>query len=359
MQKLFTATYGSKLYGTSTETSDTDLKTIYLPSLDSLMLCKNPPVYKMRYDANGDSIGPNVPTPDNGTEEEFFPLQTFARDFLKGQTYALEVANAAYQAEHEYQVQFFGDSDTVNLTRQFISLLVEHFTTSNVSSMMGFAKKQTFDYVYRGERLAFAKKLQDILNGVVAKVFYLEADEDDGSFAKICKLSHSLDFDNPGVTVLDYLLKESGLSEGVVENNNRVLRAINLNGRLYSETTSVHHLSEVVQKLINSYGTRSHQASLSNIEYKSMSHAIRVYHQSLEILETSKITFPPPNADFLLDVKQGKISLDQIIPILKELEEQAQEKLMTTKVQSLTRTLREALESNTLQVLKRLYERDF
>lgn len=335
MQKLFTVTYGSKLYGTSSPTSDTDLKTIYLPSLDELMLCKKAGIFKIRLDASGGQVPSKDPMPENGVEEEFFPFQTFARGFLGGQTYALEVAHAVNQRQ---QVEFFGDVGTQNLMKEFIKTLISEFTTNNVSSMVGFAKKQTYDYVYRGERLAFARRLLSLL----------ESQRNQRSLGDVPS-----DVRYP--TVLDFLSAESGLPLGTVENNNRVLRAIDLNGRLYSETTSVEHLYGVVKKMIDKYGTRSQQASLTDVEYKSMVHAVRIYDQSLELLETGKISFPRPNADLLLEIKNGNYTLAMLTEMLKRADAEIGSKLKETKFMPLTAQYEHAIDELVLSVVKQLY----
>ena len=350
MQKLFTVTYGSKLYGTSTSMSDTDLKTVYLPSLDELMLCKKQNIFKVRLTAAGNKVPDKEPMPNNGVEEEFFSLQTFTSDFLSGQTYALEVANAANQG----LVTFYGSAELQIIIKEFISTLVKDYTTNNVSSMVGFAMKQTFDYVYRGERLRAAEDIQLLLSEALNELTddFPEMDHQSIDFAKLIRLAETFD-DN--TTVLDFIAEKANLPIGSVENNNRVLRALSLNGRLYSETTSIHHLQGVLQKQIDSYGVRSKQASLSNLEFKSMSHALRVYAQSLEILDNGTITFPSKNAIFLLKVKNGDISIEELAPILKNFEVSVQEKMKTTNVQFYSYELKEQLNLYLLKTLRMLY----
>lgn len=94
MKNLFTVQYGSKLYGTSTATSDTDLKVVYLPSIEDLLMLRKPKIFKIRQDADGNRItDERASMPDGGVETEYFPLQTFVADFVQGQTYALKPAN--------------------------------------------------------------------------------------------------------------------------------------------------------------------------------------------------------------------------------------------------------------------------
>ncbi|WP_407305363.1 hypothetical protein, partial [Acinetobacter sp.] len=53
---FLTITYGSKLYGTSTPTSDTDEKVVYVPALSDMLIGKKPPIYKERFYADGQPI---------------------------------------------------------------------------------------------------------------------------------------------------------------------------------------------------------------------------------------------------------------------------------------------------------------
>src|SRR5664279_214291 len=89
---LYQVTYGSKLYGTSTPTSDTDLKSVYLPAIDDLLLGKKLVATKTRVDEHGVKVPDKDSMPDRGVENEYIPFQTFVRDFVRGQTYAVEIA---------------------------------------------------------------------------------------------------------------------------------------------------------------------------------------------------------------------------------------------------------------------------
>lgn len=317
MQKiLFTIEYGSRLYGTATPTSDTDKKAIYLPELDALLLGKKSEIYKARFDAEGNTLGVNDNMPANGVETEFIPLQTFVRDYLNGQTYALETA-------HAYRL--FGESGYM---KDLANELIAGFTTSNVKAMTGFAAKQTFDYVKRGERLNAAKKLLEILSEVPG--------------------NYTLD------EVMGRVAEKTGLNIVPVEKP-AGMRGLELNGRVYLETTKISHLVPVIQKLIDSYGERSITASLSSTEWKSMSHAIRVYQQAIELLQTGRITFPRPNAVQLLEIKEGKIPGEEVKQLLSRLEAAVESALITTHLPEKTPELSQALEEWLLKKLRELY----
>lgn len=295
MNKLLRVVYGSKLYGTNTPTSDTDLKVVYLPNFSDVLLGKRLASTKKRVDAMGDPITDDkAPMPDGGEETEYIPFQTFVRDFLGGQTYALEMV-----------FNELGKPDTDIWVKE----LAANFLTANVSSMAGFAKKQTMDYVYRGQRLAYARRILEAIDEVarLAVGFYMISEP-------------RLDTTVEGVALLDRMVGLTGVELGTTTNNNRVLRTMLLNGREYLETTRLDHLRAAVLKLIGSYGERSERAGEEDVDWKSLSHAVRVFQQAEELLTTGKMTFPRTNAAELLAIKQGRVDPEEVRAQLAELE---------------------------------------
>jgi hypothetical protein len=304
--ELFKTVYGSKLYGTSTPTSDTDEKVVYLPSFEDVLLGRKLQTYKKRFNADGSPLADDgTPMPDNGVETEYVPFQTFCRDYLNGQTYALEVvmAHCGKPGAPEWMVELNKD-----------------FTTCNVASMAGFAMKQTFDYVHRGRRLEKARQVLEVLEFWSATLDDLE-NMDPGSYMK-----KRLDTVLPeGEKLLHTVAREAGLELGTSVNNNRTMETLKLNGREYLETTDLKQLELAVSKLVNEYGDRSQRAAADKVDHKSLSHAVRVYEQALELLTVGKMSFPRLNVGYLLNVKQGKMDADEVKARLLELEEQVTE----------------------------------
>ena len=333
---LFVVTYGSKLYGTSTPTSDTDLKTVYLPRLDDVLLGKRLVNTKTRADVNGMRVPDDQPMPDGGVENEFIPFQVFVRDFVQGQTYAVECAYAILA-----QGPFAFDKRSLR-EFQLVEELVEKFSNNEVYSMVSFAQKQTFDYVKRGERLNEALKVQKALREAL------------GWFARgsVPRLDSVME---TGETALDWVALQTGLKTGVSVNNNKSQRTLELNGRSYLESTRLDHILEQVRKHVEKFGDRSTKAAEVDVDYKSLSHAVRVYQQSIELLETGKITFPRPNAGELLFIKQGKQELEFTKELLVELDAEVLEKMAASTVRRRTPALEAAAEQWLLQALRELF----
>jgi predicted nucleotidyltransferase len=336
---LFEVVYGSRLYGTDTAKSDTDLKSVYLPSINDLLLGKKLSIFKTRVDSDGQPVPDKQPMPDNGVENEFFPLQTFVRDFVAGQTYALEMVHFITQGPRpeDTESQFVFDT---------LQELVQKFGNAEVYSMVGFAAKQTLDYVHRGARLNEAKAVLVEIK-IVQKLFAVQYNP---------KFETRLDSStNDGTLVLDMISTRTGLKQGTVTNNGKTLRTLEMNGRSYSETTSLQHLEEQVQKLIDKYGERSAQAGEAAVDYKSLSHAVRVYQQAIELLDTGKITFPRSNAAELLKIKSGQADLEEVKELLKNLDEEVLQKIENSEVRRKTPELVQESEKWLLEVLRKLY----
>lgn len=338
-QDMFKVVYGSKLYGTSTPTSDTDEKVVYLPALSDMLLGKKLTIYKERFDAEGNRIGDGFTMPDNGVETEYFPLQTFVRDFVNGQTYALEMAYA-----------FADQPGPVNYAREMVREMVEKFSNAEVYSMVGFAMKQTFDYVRRGERLNAAKAMLEVVKKYQALYDPRTSRQEDGH-----EIIPRLDTVYNGLPLLDHLAKELGLETEVLTNGKKPQNSLKLNGRNYMETTTLEHLYNQLEKVVKQFGDRTNAAAETEVDFKSLSHAVRVYQQAIELLDTGRITFPRTNAEFLLRVKQGKEDLEQVKRLLMALDDEVQEKIASSTLRKKTPELQAEAEQWLQACLMELY----
>lgn len=342
---LAVCTYGSHLYGTNSETSDYDFKAITLPNYRDLLLAHKPKVERFRFDVHGNTLSDHETMPANGWEAEHTPVQKFAQDFLGGQTYAIEFAFAFLQGFSKEHI--VTNSDKVRSFDMYtlVHALVHDFKHQNVQGMVGFAVKQTLDYVHRGERLNTARALLSALDLVL------------DSFAGMSNEAVRLDSIMPRTktTVLSFLADTCALKISKSENNGRTLLTLELNGRSYLETTAVTHLHGAVSKLISKYGVRSTAASESDVDWKSLSHAVRVYQQVLEYLSTGWITFPRPNAEYLLKIKQGLETAEVVRELLVDLDADVKDAMEVTKLPKVDSAMNTALDNLLFTWLNNLY----
>jgi hypothetical protein len=79
--------------------------------------------------------------------------------------------------------------------------------------------------------------------------------------------------------------------------------------------------------MYENYGARAKLAEQSQgVDWKALSHAVRVGTEAMELLTTGNITFPRPDAPYLVMIKTGKIPYKTVaedIEVLLESVEQA------------------------------------
>ena len=349
-QVLAKIIYGSRLFGTSTATSDFDYKAVVLPGLDRLMLGKKTSVLTERFTAEHERVPAGESMSANGYETEFTPIQKFVADYLSGQAYAVEFVYAMRcniskptdigSTEYRWYTWF----------QQFCIVLSDSFKHKNVTGMVGFALKQTLDFVKRGERLNAAQAVMGRLQRLMLLV---------PSTGKLPRLDDLLPESmqaaaGHGSKYLDYVAGSNALI-GEAQNNNSVMRTLEINGRAYCETTTLEHFRTALQKLIDSYGDRSTAASKTDIDWKSLSHAVRVYQQIIELLNTGYITFPRPNAAQLLDIRLGNIDREIVKELLRSLDAEVLLLRETSTLAEVTPEFIEQAEAELLYWLKLVY----
>lgn len=323
---LFSCLYGSRLYGTSTPTSDLDWKHIVLPPLDSLLLGNG-----VKNKDKKTNTEKNARNTQDDVDETFIPIQAFARDYYAGQTYALELA-WAMEGDHAKQTfGIIGDTDALRWYSvtgdtkhlyfyQFVRELREKFLTSNIKAMMGYAVNQASLYSFKGERLNVVRE---------AAMIFAHADEyykEDGlqlkdflGAPKFAGLFADLAAKYPKY----FRIQDYDIGAGVMKPCYYILE------KCLPHTNTIKHTMDVLDTLIKKYGTRANEASADNVDWKAMMHALRICNQGVKLLETGRISFPFEQAyvDKLLSIKRGEVPLEvvttelnQKLDKLKELE---------------------------------------
>lgn len=276
MDKIVEMTFGSHLYGTNSPSSDKDYKGVYLPSLNEMLLGSFPK--SINENSKLDSSKKNTST---DTDREFYSLHYFLELARKGETVALDMLHAPPSA-------------WLTSTPKW-EYLVEHrsmFYTKNLSSLVGYARKQAAKYGVKGSRLAEAKRVLYVLQE---------------------SMKH-------GVRVHDILnFLPTGEHCGVMEAEG--VKFYNVCGRKLTLNAYVHHYIPMVENFIKNYGDRARQAeSNEGIDWKAVSHAFRAAYQVRGILRDGGFTYPLPYTDFIKDVKSGKLHfMNEVAPKLDAL----------------------------------------
>lgn len=328
---LFRVLTGSRLYGTSTEKSDFDYKAVVLPPLDELLL--NYRVTNRKEKPEGTKAGDKMQAGE--TETEYLPLQVFMDDFFSGQTYALEIAFAVKQNLHEVPLDA-----SMSQMRNMMTEMIDRFLTSNVKKMVGYAVSQSQMYGLKTERYSTLKKAVEILSGHVA---YFSADEVLG------------DADSTLFALLELKHVKSVMIENA-RGGSELAPAIDVVGKKYPYTNKIRTVLDSLLILLDGYGARVAQFDGEGVDWKALSHAIRITEQVVELSTTGKLEFPRPNSDYLRKVKNGEVALDDATNYLQEVFDKVDDAVKHSKLRDRTPELEAEFKQWKLKQLYSLYE---
>lgn len=281
--------FGSKLYGTSVPTSDTDVKIIFLPSLRDVILQKSNNVPKEDLFAPTETI----------KDIEYISLHKYMHLLCTGQTMALDLLFTP--KEYILQSSPIWEAIVSNKLR---------FINKGVAAMLGYAKAQSYKYSKKGQRYNEVSKLLNRLKiGFVGRETFTlnhilcHADLAEFEFISFCEI------------------------EGA---NKQMEKAIDVLGKKFALHHRKEYIIEQLESLAESYGERAKEAArFEEKDWKALYHAVRIGEEAKELLTTGAITFPRPEAQLLLDIRLEKIPF-KLVSELIDNNLAAIEKLMTT-----------------------------
>lgn len=282
---LFEVPFGSHLYGTNGPNSDLDFKVVCLPSLETILM--NTKVTNRKVTPEGKTEGQKMLAGE--AEYEYIPLQIFLDDFFNGQTYAIEIAFAVLGNDH------FEDTTV----KHWIQTLVDKFLTRNVTKMVGYAVSQSRNYGLKTERYNSLKEAIRTLDE------YSTMNVNDG---KISTLNHTnilMSLESIKHVKMTQIANGGGGTE--------MVPAIDICGKEFPLTVQVGTVIKSLKGSIAKYGDRVKQYDGQGVDWKALSHAIRITSQVLDLCEFGKIQYPLPYAGYLREVKEGQIDLSHAL----------------------------------------------
>jgi predicted nucleotidyltransferase len=291
--------FGSHLYGTNTLQSDHDYKSVYIPPAIDILL-------QRVIGATGNrikTIEGNKNKPED-IDDEAYSLQRYLYLLAEGQTVAVDML---FATKPLISTPVW---DEIRANKNL--LLTKHST-----AFVKYCQAQAAKYGVKGSRVAAAKK---------AKEFFEIGVKNLGSTAKVEEVSSYM------INIFDehttLITKETtpGKTETYFECCNRMVGFKN----------TLKEAASIYTRIYDEYGKRAKLAEKNeNIDWKALSHAVRVANEAIELLSTSNVTFPLPNAKHILDIKLGKLSYKEVATEIEEL-------LVQVEKASLVSNLRES-----------------
>lgn len=306
---LFISQVGSFLYGTNSEKSDTDIKGVFLPDLDELILNKAPKHYNFK---TGNNFERNT---KDDIDVTFYSLQYFLDLASKGETNVLDML-FAYTNENAI---IFKDELWNVLIKN-----VDKVVTRNVNSYLGYCKSQCIKYSVKGDKLNNYRVFESF-----CKEYYEEKNENGAPITLNTALKNFANLNEnelPKVgddrKVFSSCATNTTISFGehtyfVTADNKEVY--LQISGVKFQLQDSIKSSYHKVSKVIGSYGQRAENAASDNgADFKAISHAVRVLFQTEELLTTGMIKFPLKQGEFVKSIKykQTDMKYDDIIDFI-------------------------------------------
>lgn len=306
MHKILELKFGSHLYGTDTENSDLDLKAIYLPTAYEICLGS--------YKKTITTVRPKREGERNNKEDvdiEIFSLDRYLDLLLQGQTVALDILFAPeYMRTH---CSYKGWEIMKDIYDNRFELL-----NKNVNAFVGYARQQAAKYGQKGFRVHGMRATLDFLANYPDHIKLIDIGED--------VIAQWI-----AATGNEHL--QVSMFKGPA---GQLAPHLNVCGKSLPFHVTVKYARAHVQRRFDEFGHRALMAEKNEgIDYKALSHAVRVNGEAQELLETGFITFPRPDRETLLKIKLGKMPYQEVANLIEE-------GLENLKVSQAKSTLRES-----------------
>lgn len=305
MKILIKAVAGSHLFGTNTEKSDHDYKGVFLPTKRELLLGE----YKDSIShSTGDDFSRNTKA---DIDTELYSVRKFFKMLRNGDTAALELLFTPDEMIIEKSPEW-----------DFIVSKRAELLSSKVNALIGYARQQANKYGIKGSRMGELSKVIELLKSLEKEFDFPNA-----------KLKHNWDRITAEIKNFDHV----HLIKLPVKYNDEMdgMPALDILGKKFDYHTQFSTVLETMKKIYKNYGQRAREAKKNNgIDWKALSHAVRVCLQGIELMSTERISLPhkKENIDLLLNIKLGKIDYKEVAEII---ESKLEELELVTKTSNL------------------------
>lgn len=276
MKIMFKTKFGSHLYGTNTENSDTDYKGVFKCDLDDIILKKDKKVISQTTKIGGGTIH-GVRNEATDVETEFKEIREFIKDCQDGQTYALDMLFAPKDCWLESTPDW-----------EYIVSHRDKLLSKNVEPYIGYCRQQAGKYGLKGSRLG----------ELIRVIEFLKKQSDHDKLGEVVDYLGKSEF----VEVVEIECPRPHGETPIKE------KFLNVLGKKFQFNR---HIKEILVSLLHmqeKYGSRAKQAQQNEgIDWKAISHAYRCCNQLKELAQTGAIKFPLDSAPYLLRIKKGEI----------------------------------------------------
>ena len=292
---LYITEYGSKLYGTDNEKSDTDYKGIFVSPLDDVLLKKDKEHYT--------SKATKVKNTKDDVDIQLFSLHKFFELLKKGETGALDLLFSMFSPSIVYKDELFVET---------IKMYHKQFLNKKIHSFTGYAVGQAKKYGIKGTRY---KELQDFKKHFEILNLTDTLDTIFPEFREYFKINN---------TKYLKMIQAPGPKTGTGD-----IEYVEILGKKFSGAVSISYFLDRIHQI--NFGHRVKEAS-KGVDYKALSHSVRVLFEVEELLDTGFITFPLKEKETVKNVKENKTPLKETMKFINFKLDEVKNKLDESKL---------------------------
>lgn len=293
VQVLYCTVSGSKLYGTDNPGSDLDVKFIFKPTREDVLL---------KRDKEHIKIGAQTKEKNTKDDIDFdgYSIYKFLNLLKKSETGAIDILFSMWRTD-TIIYEDFDFTDTIKSN-------YKSFLNSNMKAFIGYALGQSKKFGIKGARYNelddFVKfleeKTQNTTGVKLEKYFDIFHDYINGTDSKYIKIVTA-----PGP-------RGSGEYKDI--------EYLSVLGKLFAGSNTFEYALERINLLYKQFGNRTKTiaSTTSKTDFKALSHALRIALEVKELLETEFIKFPLKDRELLKDIKAGKTDITWTIDQIEE-----------------------------------------
>jgi hypothetical protein len=270
--------FGAHLYGTATPKSDLDLKTVFIPPAQDIIL--------QRIIEHNRTDRPKTAGEKNTAEDidhEYFSLHRYLTLLAEGHTLALDMLFAPAESMVQTASPIWHD----------IVANRERLLSRKVVKFVHYCETQAKKYGIKGSRIHAVRHLLR---------WFAEAIDEHGPKTRLDAVMPSLT-----AMVQQQQLQHTRFVP-ITQVGGQVIMHLECCDLKASARQRLDDACMIYQRVMDRYGQRALQAECNeNIDWKALSHSVRIGTEAIELLETGWITFPRPDAAHLLNIKLGQL----------------------------------------------------
>lgn len=297
MRTLATVIHGSHLFGTATETSDVDRKSVVVREPIDILLGRVNVSW-----IEGTKADQRARNTSEDEDHEFHDLLRYVNLLAQGQPVAIEML---FAPDRFHLVE---PDPAWRLLRDNIDKVI----SKECGKFLGYCRRQAVAYSVKGDRLKSAELAAAAIDDLVDRHGTRERLEP--HMEGLLNLFGDDEF---------VRTEERTFASG------RVMQHLSVCDRLVAVTSSLGDAQRLIRGLVGEYGKRAQAAKASGgHDWKALSHAVRIGYEALELFGTGALTLPSVQAPHLLAIKRGLVSreevTDEIGSLLSEVEKAAE-----------------------------------